>query len=166
MVSPLISCTEVDRTELETSLLARSVWFMGSLMTIHADSACTGGNLALIEMYGEPGVEPPLHQHRNEDELFYVKEGELKVFCGGEEMVLRAGASGFLPRGVPHTFKILSDTARWLVYMTPGGFEEYFRMLGRPAERLTLDYDPPQPNFGHMIQVGEELGLTFILSKV
>jgi quercetin dioxygenase-like cupin family protein len=169
MATALLSypdCLQLHEPELEASLLARSVWFMGSLMTIHADAGSTGGNLALIEMLGEPGMEPPLHMHSNEDELFYVKEGELKVFCGSEEIILRPGESGFLPRGVPHTFKILSEEARWLVYMTPGGFEDYFRIIGRPAESLTLDYNPPAPNFKQMREIGDELGLTFILSAV
>ena len=124
------------------SLLDKSLWFMGSLMTVHVDAAATNGTSALIEMAGAPGFEPPLHAHRNEDELFYLIEGSLKVFRGKEELTLKPGESGFLPRGVPHTFKILSPTARWLVYMTPGGFEEFFRAVGRPAERLEIESNP------------------------
>src|SRR3954469_7186665 len=118
------------------SLLEKSVWFMGSLMTVHADSAATNGSAALIEMVGAPGLEPPFHAYQNEDETFYLIEGSLKVFRGQDELTLKPGESGFLPRGVPHTFKILSPTARWLVYISPGGFEEFFRAVGRPAEEL------------------------------
>src|SRR4051812_36480166 len=52
------------------SLLEKSVWFMGSLMTVHADPAATNGSAALIEMVGAPGLEPPFHsQKRRRDVL-------------------------------------------------------------------------------------------------
>jgi len=134
---------------------------MGSLMTVHVDSAATNGSSALIEMTGAPGFEPPFHSHKNEDELFYLMEGSLKVFRGEEELTLKPGESRFLPRGIPHTFKILSPTARWLVYMTPGGFEEFFRAVGRPAKRMEVEQNPTSPDSGHMVATGERLGLTF-----
>ena len=130
-------------------------------MTIHTDSAATDGSSALIEMVGAPGLEPPFHSHRHEDELFFLLEGSLKVFRGQEEIHLKPGESGFLPRGIPHTFQILSPTARWLVYVTPGGFEEFFRAVGRPAEELALEAHPAPPDVGHMVATGERLGLTF-----
>ena len=108
--------------------VSRSFLFMGALLTIHADSADTNGQFALIEAEGGPGAEPPMHVHENEDELFYVMEGQLKVFCGDRIRVLNAGESGFLPRRIPHTFEVLSKTsavpglhnARWLRRVFPG----------------------------------------------
>ncbi len=164
MSGKLVSLEEFQQDQAKSpgsSLLEKSIWFLGSLMTVHADSADTEGNSALIEMVGAPGQEPPFHSHRNEDEMFYLIEGSLKVFRGQEELTLKPGESGFLPRGMPHTFKILSPTARWLVYITPGGFEEFFRGVGKPAENLALEAHPAPPDFGHMIATGERMGLTF-----
>lgn len=142
--------------------LARSIWFMGGLMTVHADARDTNGGFALIEMSGGPGGEPPLHVHEHEDELFYVLEGRLKVMRGSEELILEAGDSGFLPRGVPHTFKIRSGFARWLVYVTPAGFEEYFRTLGKPAECMAPEANPAAPDLGRVRSVAAKFGLTFL----
>jgi quercetin dioxygenase-like cupin family protein len=164
MAGKVVYLEEVHRDQSPhsgPSLLEKSIWFMGSLMTVHADSAATNGSAALIEMVGAPGLEPPFHAHRHEDEMFYLIEGSLEVFRGQEELTLNPGESGFLPRDVPHTFKILSPTARWLVYMMPGGFEEFFRAVGRPAKKLALEDHPAPPDFGHMIATGERLGLTF-----
>jgi mannose-6-phosphate isomerase-like protein (cupin superfamily) len=124
--------------------VSRSFLFMGALLTIHADSADTNGQSALVEAEGGPGAEPPMHVHENEDELFYVIEGQLKVFCGDRIRILNAGESGFLPRRVPHTFEMLSKRARFLVYITPGGFEEYFREVGEPASEVVGSV-PPAP---------------------
>jgi mannose-6-phosphate isomerase-like protein (cupin superfamily) len=84
---------------------ARFVNFRGSLIKFHADSTDTSGQFALLEMKGGAGGEPPLHVHRNEDELFYILEGHLKVLRGNEEITLNPGQSAFLPRNVAHTFK-------------------------------------------------------------
>jgi quercetin dioxygenase-like cupin family protein len=141
--------------------LPRSIWFMGALMTIHAEAADTNGKFALIECVTAPGCEPPLHIHRQEDEMFYVIEGRLKVFRGNEELLLGPGDSGFLPRNVAHTFKILSKQARFLAYITPAGFEEYFRTIGRPAQDLTPEENPPTPDFARMERLAQQLGVSF-----
>jgi quercetin dioxygenase-like cupin family protein len=144
------------------SRLARSVWFRGALITVHADSRDTNGKFALFEMSGYSGGEPPLHIHENEDELFYVLEGRLQATRGKEEMTIEAGESAFLPRRVPHTFKILSSFARALVYVTPGGFEGYFRDLGEPAGKLALPDYVPLLSIPEMVRVGSRYGLTFL----
>jgi quercetin dioxygenase-like cupin family protein len=144
------------------SRLARSIWFRGALITVHADSHDTEGKFALLEVSGSPGGEPPLHIHENEDEIFYVLEGRLEAVRGEEEMTLDAGDSAFLPRRVPHTFKIISSFARALVYVTPGGFEGYFRDLGEPAGKLALPDYVPLLTIPEMLRVGSRYGLTFL----
>lgn len=142
--------------------LARSIWYLGSLMTVHADASDTEGRFSLIEVAGGPGGEPPLHVHGNEDELFYVLEGKVKVFRGGEELILNPGDSAFMPRGVAHTFKILSSFARGLVYITPAGFEGYFREMGRPAQQLTLPKTVVIPEREAMARVVGRYGVRFV----
>lgn len=150
-----------DRRSLNPRL-ARSVWFMGSLMTVHADAADTSGQVALVEVTGKPGNEPPRHIHNNEDEMFYILDGKLKVFRGDEEIILNAGQSAFLPRGVAHTFEILSLSAHWLTYITPAGFEEYFRTLGQPAEKLAPPDVVVPPDFSRLVSLGNKFGISFV----
>lgn len=143
--------------------LQRSIWFLSGLMTVHADARDTGGQMALIEVLGTPGNEPPLHCHENEDELFFVLEGRLRVTRGNEEIILEPGQSAFLPRRVAHTFKIASSHARWLVTISPAGFEEYFRSLGKPAERLAPESNPAPPDLKRMLEEGRKFGITFLV---
>ena len=134
----------------------------GALITVHADSRDTNGKFALFEVSGCPGGEPPLHIHENEDEMFYVLEGRLQAIRGEEEMTIDPGESAFLPRRVPHTFRIVSSFARALVYVTPGGFEGYFRDLGEPAGKLALPNYVPLLSNPEMVRVGSRYGLTFL----
>ncbi len=145
--------------------LARSLWFQGALITVHADSQDTNGKFAVFEMSGCPGAEPPLHVHEIEDEMFYVLEGRLQAYRGGEEMTLDAGDSAFLPRRVPHTFKIGSEFARAIVFVTPGGFEGYFRDLGEPAGKLALPNYVPLVGIPEMVRVAKRYGVTILPNR-
>ena len=130
-------------------------------MTVHMDARDTNNAFALVETNGGPGGEPPLHVHKNEDELFYVLEGELVAFRGSEQTVLRAGEAAFLPRGVPHTFRIRTNYARWLVFITPAGFEEYFRKIGSPARYLAPPHKPKPLDPERLVRIGQGFGLSF-----
>jgi quercetin dioxygenase-like cupin family protein len=142
---------------------ARLIRFREGLITVHADSTDSSGQFALLEMEGGPGGEPPLHVHRNEDELFYVLEGELKVRRGDQEITLLAGESAFLPRNVAHTFKVMSSHVRFLNYITPGGFEAYFRDLGEPIDVHTTSGKAQQPiEVAEMIRVAGRYAITFM----
>lgn len=72
---------------------------------------------------------PPLHLHFEQDEWFYVIEGEV-LFQVGEQLVkLKAGESVLGPRRVPHAFTAVgSKPARMLIVFTPAGkMEQFFR---------------------------------------
>ena len=67
------------------------LWFFGGSTTIKADGAETGGRVMVTEQLGPRGSGSPLHVHHNEDEWFYVIEGELTIWVAGKTVV--AGAA-------------------------------------------------------------------------
>ena len=71
---------------------------------------------------------PPRHLHHNEDEWFYVLEGEYLVEVGTQLHTLKAGDSILGPRGVSHAFAYIGDTSgRLLITYAPAGkMEEFF----------------------------------------
>ena len=94
-------------------------WFLGALGTIKAAPETTGGELAVIEFLWPHGGGSPLHVHHDEDEWFYVIEGEVTFWVGGETIVAPAGSFVYGPRDVPHTFVITSAVARFLMVTDP-----------------------------------------------
>ncbi len=104
-------------------------WF-GSTITLKA--SCR--EIGVTEVLMRPGEEPPLHVHKNEDEWFYVLEGEMTFHVGGENYPGGAGAFVSLPRGIPHTFSVESPAARFVVMNTPGGFERMFELAPKTDE--------------------------------
>jgi mannose-6-phosphate isomerase-like protein (cupin superfamily) len=112
-----------------------ALWFGPNRMTIKAQARQTGGGFGLVESWVPAGASPALHVHHGEDESFYVLEGELRFVCGEREFLARTGSFVFLPRDVPHTFRVEGNRdARLLTLLTPGGMERFFADAGRPAE--------------------------------
>jgi quercetin dioxygenase-like cupin family protein len=116
-------------------------WWQGSLMRIKARAEETGGALGLVEGTFYEGFGPPLHVHSREDEAFYVLDGEIRFRQGEDEFVAGAGTWVWGSRGVPHAFKVESESARALVLVTPGGFERMFEEGGIPASESA---EPPE----------------------
>ena len=86
-------------------------WLLGMLQTIRIGREDTGGQYGLLEIVVPQGVGSPWHVHPEEDEWFYVLDGELTVYVGDARLSLTAGSFGFGPKGVPHTF--MAESARW-----------------------------------------------------
>jgi quercetin dioxygenase-like cupin family protein len=141
-----------------------TVSFMGGLLTFLVDGSDSAGRYALVEYRARKGGEPPPHIHANEDEIFYVVEGHLRVFVGSESFSVGPGEFVFLPRRMAHAFRIESPTAHLLAVIEPAGLEGFFRALGEPATSLELPAEaaissPLDPNrFG---ELARKFGLSF-----
>ena len=70
-----------------------ALWFLGILATVKSSAETTAGAVAVIEHLAPRGAGSPLHVHSREDEWFYVIEGELTFWVGGEVSVAPAGTA-------------------------------------------------------------------------
>jgi quercetin dioxygenase-like cupin family protein len=113
-------------------------WYGNGLWEFLIPAAATGGQLSVFRATMPEGFSPPRHIHTREDEVFLVLDGEATFDIDGRRLHAAPGTTVFMPRGVPHTFRVESPVARMLGVMTPGGFEELFRNLGVPATERTL----------------------------
>jgi quercetin dioxygenase-like cupin family protein len=111
-----------------------ALWSAGSLMVVKATSEDTHGGLTVIEQECPPGLVSPSHQHDDEEQCLYLLAGSLTLTCGDAERFLTPGAFVVLPRGVPHSFVVGAEGARFLSLTTPAGFEQFARAIGAPAE--------------------------------
>jgi len=78
--------------------------------------------------------------------IFHVLEGEVQYRVGDQERRTGPGEMLLTPKGLPHTYRVVSDEARMLT-ITRGEFENFIRTFGRPAEREGLPdaSGPPTP---------------------
>lgn len=138
-------------------------WFFGGLTTIKADGSQTGDRVLVTEQLAPRGSGSPLHVHHNEDEWFYVLEGELTIWVAGRTVVAGAGAFVFGPRDVPHTFIVSSEQARFLLVTEPAGFEGFIRALAEPAAAPVIPPAPTAPpDMELVLRAAEEHGLEIL----
>ena len=113
-------------------------WYGNSLFEFLVPSFATAGKIAVFRSVMPEGFSPPRHIHTREDEVFLVEDGDVVFDIDGAVLQAGPGTSVFMPRGVPHTFRVQSPTATVLGIMTPGNFDSLFRELGTPAAARTL----------------------------
>jgi mannose-6-phosphate isomerase-like protein (cupin superfamily) len=121
---------------------------------VKASADTTGGAFTIFEE--RDPVDTPLHVHTNEDELFYVLEGEHVFQVGDEEHRAGPGALVFAPRGVPHAQRrVVPRTGRVLIMTSPAGFEGFFRKLADADRAGTLGPEA-------YASASEEYGITWL----
>jgi quercetin dioxygenase-like cupin family protein len=142
------SMSETSQTSAPIALAGgegEAFWFFGGLTTIKSAGDQTAGRVAVTENLAPRGSGSPLHVHHREDEWFYVIEGELTFWVGGELTDAPAGSFVYGPRDIPHTFDVASDQARFLLVTEPAGFEKFMRAASEPAPSLTIPPPPSEP---------------------
>ena len=124
-----------------------AVWFNNDLLTFKATADETDQAFTLIEEMSQRGKVTPLHLHPAADETFWVIDGEIRVSVDGVERTVEAGGVASVPRGMPHSIMVTSETARVLTIVTPGckALEMFFRDAGEPAKHRGLPPSVPLP---------------------
>jgi hypothetical protein len=100
--------------------------------------------------------------HHAEDETFVLLEGEIAMYIGDAVFSLSAGTTAFGPKGVPHTFRVESETARWLVATAPAGFERFLRAAGLPASAAELPNKIAMPDPEWFDELCREYGIELL----
>jgi mannose-6-phosphate isomerase-like protein (cupin superfamily) len=151
-----------DRTFAHGPGEGEALWWLGMLATIKATGEQTGGRYALVEILAPDGYEAELHVHHQEDEGFYILEGEMTFYVGDQTIKAHPGSYLFGPKDVPHSFTVDSGPARLLFVLSPAGFEGLIREMGEPAMSLTVppqpDEEPDEAEMEHLAAIGARYG--------
>lgn len=110
-------------------------WLGRSTVQVLLDSAATGGALTALSSELRAGDAAPVHVHSREDEVFLLLSGSAVVWCGDDRYEVGPGGVAFLPRDVPHTYRVTEDGTRMLTLCTPAGLEGFFRSAGHDLSR-------------------------------
>lgn len=121
----------------------RALWHFGALMNFKALTEETGGQYWAVEGLADKNMAVPLHSHTHEDEVWFVLDGEIAFVLGEETIIGKAGTFVYIPRHMPHTFYVKSNTARWFGFGLGGNLDQWFFETGEPAKAMTL---PPPPS--------------------
>jgi quercetin dioxygenase-like cupin family protein len=139
------------------------VWWKTGRVKLKAAGEQTGGRFSQVETVDPRGTATPLHVHHNEEETFYVLEGEVSVVVDGERLELSTGGFALVPRGAPHAYVVGSEQARMLVTFSPSGFEEAFVDLGvDAAESAQPSVDTVLPPVEEMVRAFAPYGCEIV----
>jgi len=142
-----------------------ATWAMGSLFE-HLLSADESGGLGVSLVTQPPGIATPLHRHAHEDEAFFLLDGTMTYRAGDEVFQLAAGDFIWLPRGLPHAFRVTGTSpVRFVGFADPGGIFGLYDEVGLPARErrlpgadgLTMAVEIPRWN-----EVGPRYGLEVV----
>ena len=156
-------------TQTTTSLIRRAdegdaTHFFNALMTTKASMAETGGAYSLTEHLLTAASNPPMHVQVDEDEAFYVLDGEVEFEVDGQIVRATPGTFAFVARGSAHAFRVLTETARYLVICSgkpTDNLEEFFVAMGEPTKARVLP-EPTGPDVDRLLVLTEQMGIDFV----
>ena len=141
-----------------------ATWFFNALMTTVASTAETGGAYSLTEHLVTAASNPPMHVQVDEDEAFYILDGEVEFEVDGNVALATPGTFAFVARGAAHTFRVLTDTARMLVICSgkpADNLEDFFLGMGTPATERRLP-EPGAPDESRLVELCARTGIELL----
>ena len=119
----------------------RLVFEWGTIRILSEPGFAGGDTMTFAEVFVHPGMGHDRHKHDDADEVIYVIDGEAQQMLDDKPpVVVRKGASIYVPRGVYHGTVNTGDTLlRLIVVYAPAGEEKILRALPgvriQPAEK-------------------------------
>jgi len=113
----------------------RLQWLAGGAVRIMLDGEKTDGQLTMYRQATPGESASPVHVHDREDETMVLLQGSGIWWAGDQRWELSAGGVAFLPRNVPHAYRLTSPAVDLLVVITPSGIEDFFRAAGWDLSR-------------------------------
>jgi quercetin dioxygenase-like cupin family protein len=153
----VINAATIDTLQVVPAGDGDHQFFMNHLATVKVAAGGSESGLVLVEFTAPGGFGPPLHAHVEEDELMYVLDGAIRVdLADGEAVTVTAGGAVTLPHGVPHTWQVVSETARFLTINAGrrhgASFDQFATALGTAADPQALP-DPVAIDPAHVAGV-------------
>jgi quercetin dioxygenase-like cupin family protein len=107
---------------------------------VKVSSADTGGAFALMEDNLKAGFALGLHLHRQHAETFYILEGDVDFYLGGDWLTAPPGSTVHIPPGIEHAVVLPEGrTGKLLMIFQPAGFDQFLKELAALSEQELAD---------------------------
>lgn len=141
------------------------VWFLNTLVVIRVPPERGTDGLCVLEHHAPKRDSPPLHVHRDQDEVFALLAGEARFHLSGRDIEARTGDCFLVPKGEPHSYLATSaEGVRFLTITRGDGFIGLVREVGRApkTDGLPAPGRPPSPEQAALAQIALKHGVEFV----
>jgi quercetin 2,3-dioxygenase len=132
------------------------------LYTIMGTEKGSAGMFVSLMTEGPIGPAIPKHLHEKVAETFFCLNGGMEMLVGDQPVTLAPGDFLYIPPCTPHSFRLLKNDTRFLGFLTPGYFAQFFRYLCQPFDGYIYPLVPPPFRFDRVIQHLSELDLKIL----
>jgi quercetin 2,3-dioxygenase len=133
-----------------------------TLFNIIGDQNHSSGKFISMMTEGPVGQAIPKHYHEHIMECFFCVDGCMTLWAGEAEYRLLPGDFLHVPAGVVHAYRMDAHYTRFFGYLSPGVFENFFRIFGDPYESYVFPTDVKPPRFDRVMRHINELDLKFV----
>ncbi|MBV8135296.1 MAG: cupin domain-containing protein [Deltaproteobacteria bacterium] len=114
----------------------------GSTIKVLMSGEESGGSVSVFYQEVEPGSGAPPHHQPNEEEHFFILEGEMEMTVGNQTITAKPGTFVFAPRNATHAFKNRgTSVCKFLTWNSPAGHERMFEAGQRMGEQGVKDLE-------------------------
>jgi quercetin dioxygenase-like cupin family protein len=118
---------------------------LGTSVKLRLSAKDGNQGLSIFEHFMPFGSATPLHVHNNEDEVFHIIKGSMRLEVGGNGIKGEAGDIILAPRGVPHRFIVDSTEGVHCITITQGQDFENMVTSAAPVAKFTVPFGGAAP---------------------
>ncbi|ENM1808600.1 quercetin 2,3-dioxygenase [Klebsiella variicola] len=129
------------------------------VFTYLTDAATSGQSFLAVMTEGPPGNMVPPHFHAQHSEIFFPLDGQLTMIANQQTLIAGPGDAIFVAPGTIHGYQLNSGYTRFIGFLTPGVFDNFFRLLGDPWPETVYPQEPGPLRFDRVLARLDELDL-------
>jgi quercetin 2,3-dioxygenase len=133
-----------------------------TLFNIIGQQSNSSGKFISVMTEGPVGEAIPKHYHENVMECFFCVAGCMTLWADEREYRLLPGDFLHVPPGIVHAYRMDAHYTRFFGYLSPGKFENFFRIFGDAYEGYVFPTDIKPPRFDRVMRHINELDLKFV----
>lgn len=129
------------------------------VFTYLGNIAGSAGKFLTVMTEGPAGDMIPPHFHALHTEVFFPLEGTLNMIGNAQRLVAEPGDVVHIPAGTIHAYQMNKHYTKFIGFLTPGVFDDFFRTIGDPYAPHVFPQQPGPLRFDRILQKIDQLDL-------
>ncbi|MCC5633252.1 cupin domain-containing protein [Nostoc sphaeroides CHAB 2801] len=130
-----------DSQQILSDTSNKSLWVVGDLVKFIQTGEETGGQYDLFDAYIPPNVGTTPHIHLEQDEGFYIVDGEVKFQLNDKIIIATPGTFVNVPKDTIHAYRNLEAIpARMIIQGVPSGLDKLIEDTSRPGTDISAAF--------------------------